>query len=270
MESFERSGLRFGVIDSGPPDGPVAVLFHGFPQQPSTYRLVTRALNAAGVRTLVPEQRGYVASARPARRRDYRTVELVDDALALLDAAEVQRAHLVGHDWGAAPVWGMAAWHPDRTASVTSLSTPHPAALLKSFLTSTQALTSWYMAFLQLPVLPELLSRRGLVRTLTRSGLPDVWVQDYLAAMAEPGRLTGAINWYRGLPFSARPALGPIEVPTTYIWGRHDFALNRTTAELVGNYVVGPYRFVDLDASHWLPETEPEIVADEILFRMGR
>jgi pimeloyl-ACP methyl ester carboxylesterase len=109
MEFFERSGLRFGVVDSGPREGPVVVLFHGFPQQPSTYRAVSERLNAAGVRTLVPEQRGYVASARPKRRRDYRIVELVGDALALLDAAGLERAHLVGHDWGAAPAWGMAA-----------------------------------------------------------------------------------------------------------------------------------------------------------------
>jgi pimeloyl-ACP methyl ester carboxylesterase len=121
------------------------------------------------------------------------------------------------------------------------------------------------MAFLQLPVLPELLAMRGLVRTLTKSGLPDEWVTAYVSAMAEPGALTGAFNWYRGIPFSGLPALGRIRVPTTYIWGRHDFALNRTTAELTGDYVDGPYRFLDLDASHWLPETQPAIVAEAII-----
>jgi pimeloyl-ACP methyl ester carboxylesterase len=269
MESFERSGLRFGVVDAGPSDGPVALLFHGFPQQPSTYRAVSERLNTEGVRTLVPEQRGYVASARPTRRRDYRTVELVGDVLVLLDAAGVERAHLVGHDWGAAPAWGMAAWHPERTASITILSTPHPAAMVRAFWTSTQAFRSWYMAFFQLPVLPELLSRRGFTRTLTKSGLPDEWMSAYKAAMSEPGALTGAINWYRGIPFSGLPAMGRIRVPTTYVWGRHDFALNRIAAELTGDYVVGPYRFLDLNAGHWLPETQPDVVAEAILDQIG-
>ena len=268
MESFAHSGLRFEVLDTGPSDGPVAVLLHGFPQQPTCYRPVADRLNAVGVRTLVPQLRGYAPAARPTHRRDYRTEALVDDVLALLDAAGVERAHLVGHDWGAAPVWGMASWHADRTASITVLSTPHPNAMLKAFRTSNQALKSWYMAFFQLPGLPELVVGRALGRTLRHSGLPDDHIRQYVANAAEPGVLTAALNWYRGLPFGRRP-VGTITMPTTYIWGRNDFALNRTAAELTGDYVSGPYRFVELAAGHWLPETEPAIVADEIAWRAG-
>jgi pimeloyl-ACP methyl ester carboxylesterase len=83
--------------------------------------------------------------------------------------------------------------------------------------------------------------------------------------MAEPGALIGAINWYRGIPFSGLRTMGPSRVPTTYLWGRHDFAVKRTTAELTENYVVGPYRLLDLDAGHWLPETQPDVVANAIL-----
>ena len=269
MDHFLRADLRFRVVDSGPSDGPVAVLLHGFPQQPACYRPVADRLNAVGVRTLVPQMRGYAPAARPTQRREYRTEALVDDVLALLDADGVEQAHLVGHDWGAAPVWGMASWHPDRTASITVLSTPHPSAMLKAFRTSNQALKSWYMAFFQLPRLPEVVVRPALGRTLRQSGLPDDHIRQYVANAAEPGALTAALNWYRGLPFSRRP-VGRITVPTTYIWGRNDFALNRTAAELVGDYVDGPYRFVDLDAGHWLPETEPDVVADEIAWRAGR
>jgi pimeloyl-ACP methyl ester carboxylesterase len=268
MDRFERSGLRFQVLDSGPADGVTVVLLHGFPQRPSCYDGVARRLNDAGLRTLVPTQRGYTASARPQRRRDYRTRELTDDVLALLDAAGVQRAHIVGHDWGGALAWAMARWHPDRTASVTVLSTPHPATMMDAFRGSNQALRSWYMAFFQLPLLPEILARRILAKTLRNTGLPAEYVETYVSAMAEPGALTGAINWYRGIPFSIRDPVGRIKVPTTYIWGRHDVALNRFAAERTGAYVDGPYEFVDLDANHWLPETEPDTVADAIMNRV--
>ena len=88
--------------------------------------------------------------------------------------------------------------------------------------------------------------------------------------MAEPGALTGALNWYRGIPFSVREPLGRITVPTSFIWGRHDVALSRRAVELTADYVVGPYEVVELEAGHWLPETKPDAVADAILARVGQ
>ena len=269
MDHFERCGMRFDVVDAGPADGETVVLLHGFPQRPSCHDDVARRLHDAGLRTLAPTQRGYCASARPRRRRDYRTSELTDDVLALLDAAGVERAHIVGHDWGGVLTWALGGWHPDRTASLTVLSTPHPAAMMDAFRGSDQALRSWYMAFFQLPLLPELLVRRTLAKTLRYTGLPEEHVNAYLSAMAEPGVLTAAINWYRGIPFSITERVGRIRVPTTYVWSRHDVALNRFAAERTGSYVDAPYEFVDLDSSHWLPETEPEAVADAITKRVS-
>jgi pimeloyl-ACP methyl ester carboxylesterase len=268
MDHFVRPGLRFDVLDSGPADAPAVVLLHGFPQQPSTFEAVVDQLNAAGLRTLTPSERGYTAAARPTRRRDYRTAATAVDVLALLDTARLPNAHIVGHDWGGNQAWGVAGWHSDRVASLTVLSTPHPAAFLKSLLTSRQGLRSWYMALFQLPALPERLAQRTLAKSLRGSGLPDDFVERYTAAMAEPGALTGALNWYRGIPFSGRPPLGRISVPTTYIWGRNDFALARHAVELTADYVSGPYEVVELDAGHWLPETKPDAVADAILARV--
>jgi pimeloyl-ACP methyl ester carboxylesterase len=268
MDHFLRPGLRFGVIDSGPADAPAVVLLHGFPQQPSSFVAVAGRLNAEGLRTLTPTQRGYAAAARPARRRDYRTEATTADVIALLDTGGLARAHIVGHDWGGNQAWGAAGWYPDRVASLTVLSTPHPAAFLKSLWTSKQGLASWYMALFQLPVLPESIVRRAFVKSLRDGGLPDEFVDQYAEAMTEPGALTGALNWYRGMPFSRRPPVGRITVPTTYIWGRHDIALARAAAELTANYVAGPYEVVELDAGHWLPETEPDAVADAILTRV--
>jgi pimeloyl-ACP methyl ester carboxylesterase len=148
------------------------------------------------------------------------------------------------------------------------LSTPHPAAMTDAFRHSNQALRSLYMVFFQLPLLPEVLTRRVLAKALRDSGLPEQHVKTYVYAMADPGAMTGALNWYRGLPFSMREPVGRSRVPTTYIWGRHDLALNRFAAERTGRYVDGPYEFIDLDANHWLPETEPAAVAEAIMKRV--
>lgn len=269
MDSFTRAGLTFEVLDPTGPADETVVLLHGFPQQPSSFNPVVSLLYDEGIRTLVPSQRGYTAAARPRRRRDYRTAETAADVIALLDAAGVARAHIVGHDWGGAQAWAVAAWNPGRVASLTVLSTPHPAAMAEAFRSSNQALKSWYMAFFQLPFLPEAVAPLSLTNTLRDTGLPLKYVGRYLDAMAVPGTLRGAINWYRGMPFSNRPRVGPILVPTTFLWGAHDFALGRTAAERTERYVHAPYEFRELDAGHWLPETEPAAVAAAVLERIG-
>jgi pimeloyl-ACP methyl ester carboxylesterase len=268
MDHFVRPGLRFDVVDSGPSDAPAVVLLHGFPQQPFSFESVASRLNAAGLRTLTPTQRGYSPAARPTRRRDYRTAAAAADVVALLDTAGLAQAHIVGHDWGGSQAWGTAGWHANRVVSLTVLSMPHPAAFVKSLWTSRQGLRSWYVALFQLPRLPESWARRSLAQSLRDSGLPADYADRYADAMTEPGALTGALNWYRGIPFSRRPPLGQIKVPTSYVWGRHDIALARRAVELTADYVVGPYEVVELEAGHWLPETKPDAVADAILARV--
>ncbi|HZB50045.1 MAG TPA: alpha/beta fold hydrolase, partial [Mycobacteriales bacterium] len=149
------------VQEDGDPAGEAVVLLHGFPQTPAAWDRVRPALAAAGYRVLVPAQRGYPDAPRPAGRRGYRTGELVGDVLALLDRHGVDRAHLVGHDWGAAVAWAVAAAHPDRLRSLTAVSVPHPRALTGALLTSTQALRSWYILLFQAPWLPEQLLLAG-------------------------------------------------------------------------------------------------------------
>jgi pimeloyl-ACP methyl ester carboxylesterase len=264
VDHFERAGLIFDVRDSGRAVADTVVLLHGFPQQPSAFDEVVELLPHDDIRTLVPSQRGYTPSARPQLRRDYRTAELAADVVALLDAADIAKAHIVGHDWGGVQAWAVAAFHPERVASLTVLSTPHPAAMLESFRVSTQAAKSWYMGFFQLPLLPELFAAATLGATLRDTRLPLKYVGRYCDAMAKPGALRGALNWYRGMPFSVRPKVGPVEVPTSYLWGRQDFALGRAAAELTEKFVHAPYKFIELDSGHWLPEVEPAAVAEAI------
>lgn len=268
MESFERDGLRFDVRDAGPRGGDIVVLLHGFPQDGSAWDAVAARLNEAGLRTLAPDLRGYSPGARPTARSAYTAAQYTADVLALLDAAGADRAHLVGHDWGGAAAWVTGSRFPERVTSLVVLSTPHPAAMTRAMTRSTQALRSWYMALFQLPVLPEVLVSHTLSRTLTRSGLPEEHAARYAARMQEPGALTGALNWYRGLPASLLSPIPDCPVPTTYVWGREDVALGRVAAEATGRHVTGPYRFVELAAGHWLPETRPREVAAVVLDRI--
>jgi pimeloyl-ACP methyl ester carboxylesterase len=276
MRAYERDGLTFDVRDAGPADGEVALLLHGFPQDGSAWDLVTPRLHAAGLRTLTPDQRGYSPRARPADRSAYRLREMVADTVALLDAAGVERAHLIGHDWGGAVVWAAVARHPDRFASAVVVSTPHPSALAFATIRSLQAMRSWYIGFFQLPVVPELALSQGLEYTLRASGLPAEKAAYYADRMREPGALTGALAWYRAFGASAIPRmLGPRRPsrprearwsgPTTYLWGRGDVALGRTAAEHTARFAGPDCRFIELDGGHWLPETRPAAVADAVL-----
>jgi pimeloyl-ACP methyl ester carboxylesterase len=269
MNRFEHAGLTFDVRDGGPESGEPVLLLHGFPQDSSSWSGVEPVLHAAGLRTLALDQRGYSPGARPPRRADYRTELLVGDVLALLDAAGLASAHVVGHDWGGAIAWQVAGLHPQRVRSLTVLSTPHPGAFLPAVRSSTQGLRSWYMLFFQLPWIPEVALRRTLVPLMERTGLPREFAQHNAERMREPGALTGALNWYRGLPHGLRGPLPVCPVPTTYIWGRRDTFLTRRAAELTAAQVTGPYRFVDLDGDHWLTENHPKEVGELICQRVS-
>lgn len=258
------------MVDTGPAAGEVVICLHGFPETSASWAGVVPGLAEAGYRVLAPDQRGYSPAARPAGRGAYVMRELVDDVLALAGQAGADRFHVVGHDWGGAVAWALAADHPDRLRTLTVLSTPHPEAMLRSFTRSPQALRSWYMAFFQLPVLPErvILSGDTFRRMLGRTGLQGPIVDTYLRRMREPGALTGALNWYRALPLQLRERRTgpPVTVPTLYVWSTGDTALGRSAAELTARYVSGPYRFEILDGvSHWIPEEVPDQVVALLL-----
>lgn len=265
MEHFRRGDLVFDVRDEGPAVGPVVVLLHGFPQRVNSWDSVIGRLTAQGYRCLAPDQRGYSPGARPSRRRDYRMFKLADDARALIEASGAQRAHVVGHDWGAAVAWAVAARLPSRLASLSALSVPHPAALLKAIPTSRQGLASWYMYFFQLPRVPERFF--PLSRWLQRGGQTPALAERDVRAMSKPGALTAAMNWYRAVPMLDMRRVGDkISVPTMHVWSDGDRYLLEKAARNSGKYVTADYRFEILPGvSHWMPEEQPDAVADLLL-----
>ena len=234
MHRFERGGYVFDVRDGGDSDAPAVVLLHGFPEDGGSWDEVALHLQQAGYRTLAPDLRGVARGARPRGSVEYRIAESVHDVVALLDAAGLDQAHIVGHDWGGAVAWAMGGEHPDRMLTMTSVSTPHPLAIVGSMVRSTQALQSSYMALFQLPYLPEALLAPGrpLWRAFVR-GMPRDDVQRYSQRMSDRAARSAALGWYRAIPREvAAPSVrwSAVTVPTLSVWGDRDPALGRAAA----------------------------------------
>ena len=154
--------------------------------------------------------------------------------------------------------------------SLIALSTPHPAAMAGVALRSTQLLHSWYMLFFQLPAVPEAAFRRAgaerAARQLERGGLDAASARRYAERLTGPGAVTGPLNWYRALPFSARQPVGEVTVPTLYVWSSGDSYLTRAAAEATAAHVTATYRFEILEGlSHWLPTAAADRLAPLVL-----
>lgn len=272
ITSYTHDGLTFDVRDEGPVDGDPVLLLHGFPERSSTWRHVAPILHAAGLRTVAPDQRGYSPGARPPRRRDYRLPLLVADAAALVDRVG-RPVHVVGQDWGATVAWLLAAGHPDRVRTLTAVSVPHSSEFVRAVRTSRQGLASWYMGMFQLPLLPELLGRRGVMaRGLLRGGMTEDEVARFRTELVEDGALPGALGWYRAMPLTSPGWVDQrVAVPTTLVWGDADSAILRTGIERSGGWVDAPYHLEVLEGvSHWIATQAPEPLAAAILDRIGR
>lgn len=267
----ETRGVRLNVLQDGPPDGPLVIALHGFPEFSYGWRKQVPFLAAAGFRVWAPDQRGYAASDKPVGVAAYALDELAADVIGLLDAAGRERAFLVGHDWGAAVAWWVAQTRPERVAKLVVINVPHPAVMRAHVRGSlAQLLKSWYILFFQLPWLPEWSLRlgnwRGLTRALTTGTCPGAFTEAdldaYRAAWSRPGAMRAMLNWYRAIVRRppAMPAEPRIRVPTLMLWGVNDLALTRELARpSIDLCDDGRLVFFE-DASHWVHHEQPERV----------
>ncbi|MGI4883668.1 MAG: alpha/beta fold hydrolase [Janthinobacterium lividum] len=256
------NGLTLHVAQCGPVAGPLVVLLHGFPEFWYAWRHQIGALADAGYRVWAPDQRGYNRSDKPRPVRAYAVDELAADVLGLLDAAGHDTADVVGHDWGAAVAWHLAANFPARIRRAAVLNVPHPRVLAGALRRQPrQLLKSWYVFFFQLPWVPEALARlRGYWaarRALRRTSRPGTFsaadLVKYQDAWAQPGALRSMINWYRvAARFGRRLApAGRVAVPLHIIWGRDDAFLRANLAQASLAYC-DDGRLTYLQASHWV------------------
>ena len=261
--------LRFTAHAAGPPDGRLVLLLHGFPQSSFEWRHQMAALAAAGHRAVAVDQRGYSSGARPEGVEHYRIEHLVADVLAIADELGAHQLDLVGHDWGGAVAWLVATGYPQRVRTLTAVSMPHPAAFAGALgADAEQAAKSSYIAVIRsIGDAADLLvagDGAGLRNLFAATGHPDPDdTGEYLRVLQQPGALSAALDWYRAVPIDEAldrlAELGPVSVPTLYVWGDADVALGRTAAEGTAEHVQGPYRFEALaGVGHWIPEEVPE------------
>lgn len=263
--------LTFDVRSSGPEDGDPIILLHGFPETSMSWLEVAPRLADAGFRVHAPDQRGYSPGARPTGVQAYDTGLLAADVIGLADALGLTTFHLVGHDWGSAVAWVVAAEHPDRVRTLTAVSLPHLAAYNRALSADPdqQAKAAYIGLFRQAGKAEELLLADGARRLTAMFGdaVPVGLVVRYVAHLAEPGALTAALNWYRAMT----PALADtphVRVPTTFVWGTDDMAIGRAGAEACGDFVDADYRFIELaGVGHWVPEQAPHTLAEAIIAR---
>jgi pimeloyl-ACP methyl ester carboxylesterase len=269
------NGIRLHYVEAGA--GPLVVLLHGFPEFWYSWRHQIPALAAAGFRVRAPDLRGYNDSDKPAGVAPYRLPLLSADVAGLIRAAGVQRAAVVGHDWGGGIAWDVALRHPEVVERLAVLNAPHPLAFLRELRTPRQLLKSWYILFFQLPWLPEWALRRrdfaaldrALRREPVRTGaFTDDDIRLYKEALARPGALTAALNYYRALfrsPWWGRRSLPVIKAPTLLLWCERDRYLDVRLTEGLGPWVE-TLRVERLpDASHWVQNDAPERVNELLI-----
>jgi pimeloyl-ACP methyl ester carboxylesterase len=264
-------GLVFDVAVSGDPGAPAVLLLHGFPQTSHCWRRIAPLLD--GYRTLAPDQRGYSPGARPLDVESYRVPELAADALALLDELGVERAHVVGHDWGGAVAWQLGARHPSRVETLTVLSTPHPRAFIEALRTDDeQRQKSLYMRDFARPGYDlDLLADDAAALRDIFGGLPSVDVEAVISAAAEPGALAAWLRWYAAQRLEDVGDTPTVTVPTLFVWSDGDLALGRAAALGTRDWVSAPYRFEVLEGvSHWIPEEAADAVAPLLIEHLGR
>lgn len=286
MDSVSRfysvNGIRLHVVEAGPPDGPLVLLLHGFPDFSWGWRYQLEPLAAAGYRVVVPDQRGYAQSDKPRGLDAYRLDVLVADIVALAEACGGGRFRLVGHDWGGIVAWETAIRYPERVEQLVILNAPHPdIGYYVVRRQPRQLLRSWYVGFFQLPVVPEFLLRlRGfafLRRALRASARPGTFSRDdlnrYIEAWSPPGTLTAMLNYYRALRRKAhRVPVARVASPTLILWGVRDAFLERIVAELSLRVCEeGLIQYVET-ATHWVLIEEATTVNAALLdfFRAGQ
>ena len=269
------NGIHLHLVECGDPQGEPLLLLHGFPEFWYGWHRQIDFLAEAGYRLLIPDQRGYHLSDKPAGARAYQIDTLAKDVIGILDARGIEKVLLIGHDWGGAVAWHVAMTYPERLKKLVNLNIPHPRIMVKTLKANReQRRRSWYIFFFQLPWLPEYMLRKNnyhnLRLTLQKTSAPGTFseetLEQYLTAWQQPGALTAMLNWYRAAfrLLRGRKINPRITVPTLLIWGKQDKALTHLMAQpSIDLCDDGRLEMIE-EASHWVQHEAPERVNELI------
>ncbi len=263
------NNINLHVMTDGPENGTAVILLHGFPEFHYGWKNQIPALVQTGFRVIVPDQRGYNLSDKPGGISAYDVDILAKDIVGLFDHFGIQKAKLIGHDWGAAVAWIVAINHPERLEKLAILNVPHPDVMADFVLNNpAQRKKSWYVYFFQIPWFVEwILSKNNfeyLARMLRRSGRKNTFTEadivEYKKAWSQNGAVTGMLNWYRaamrrGLRSTLKrkkASARRVHVPTMMLWGKRDIALSFEMAQpSIDLCDQGELTFFD-KSTHWV------------------
>jgi len=289
VTEFRRVGLSTGVTlnvaFAGLADAPAVILLHGFPESHRTWREVAWRLEDK-FRLIMPDQRGFAGSDRPADVAEYATDKLIDDIFALADTVGIDSFALVGHDWGGAIAWPAAMRNDPRLTKLAIVNAPHPLIFQKSVIEDAdQRAASQYINWFRTPGAEKAIEAMSFDAFFQKtfsghadlSKIPQAEKQQYLADWSQPGGMLPMLNWYRATKLVVPPpgitaplpefllrAFPKIRVPTLVIWGMKDPVL--LPVQLDGlEELVDDLRIVKLpDAGHFAPWEAGEQVADAL------
>ena len=268
FRAAEHGEQRFVLADEGDPQGLPVVLFHGFPDTPAGWAPTAKILNAAGYRAIVPFLRGYHPDTIVPGRR-YGSKELGEDAVRLLDALGLEKAVLVGHDWGSAVVFSAAGAAPERLTALVSVAIPHPRKISRSpallwrarhFITLRLPSGQW-LARRNDFAYEDVLMRRWAPRW---SGADrEATLADVKRCFADPAVLHAALGYYR----DSRPGGEPRELamPTMIVGGTTDI-IEPSAFTGSSEYLKGPQDIVIAQgAGHWPHREAAELFHERLL-----
>ncbi len=263
---IETNGIRLHAVTQG--SGPLMLLLHGFPEFWYTWRYQI-PIFAERYQVVAVDLRGYNDSDKPREVSAYALPELVQDVVGVITALGHDRCILVGHDWGGAIAWNVAYDHTHLVEKLIILNCPHPQRFLEGFTDPRQWFRSAYMAFFQLPWLPEqviqandydLIGRTFQSLAAQPRAITATDIHRYKTAIARPGALTAALNYYRNLPAllsKGRESWGVLTVPTLLIWGEADPVFEPSLATGTEAYVRDFHLRLLPYCGHWVPQEAP-------------
>lgn len=274
IRTAEHGDRTFRYLESG--EGPAVVLWHGFPDLPQSWNSIRASLAANGYRAIAPYLRGYHPDTI-VPGLGYDADELAGDGLALLDALDIDRAVVMGHDWGAAITYGLAELAPERVVALSCVDIPHTATVRPN------PKLLWgvrHFLGLKLPWAPWTMQRNDFahVDTLYRRWAPD-WhgperqqsVASIKIAFEDPRVLDGALSYYRAL----RPTSGPppkLPMPALLFAGGGNPVVVESFAHSADAFADGVDVLVDVvpGAGHWAHRENETHVLDVLLPWLAR
>ena len=256
------NGLQLKVVIEG--EGPDVLLVHGFPDSHQVWRHQIPVLVKAGFRVIAPDLRGFGVSEAPTGKGAYKLANFVSDLLGILDALQIGKVRLVGHDWGAVCTWAFTIAHPERVDRFVPMSVGHPEAYPRGGLA--QKLKGYYVPILASPLGEPLLRLANwMLFDLAMNYPPEA--AHWKAEMSRPGRLYAGIGIYRDNLALIFPKQYPrVKVPTMGVWSSGDHALARKQMVISADYVEARWRYEEVaDAGHWLQLDKPEQINSLLL-----